>query len=625
MKKKHFKATAFVLSFALLQFSFSPFVFMAHAKVQVVISGEAGKAQVSVNGKTFPLKTALQVKDGVHVIRLKKDVFTSLGVGYSEWDMKGSVFVGLKYGGHAVILEIQHGRREIKVRLDGESVSVTPAPALEGSNVFVPLEPLFAYLGFSVAGAPEKIVQKQKPVTVLTPKLPLEPARAPNVKKVKEVKAQLLPASGNIKKLTQDGKAAITLAQGTGAKAGEILYIARDKKPVAAVKVMKAGDGWCVAKILSVEKGQQVRPGDGVSVTKQEIAKIPVQPVVAPVETKPEITKQPEVPAAPVETKEPEKAATVPIATEEPKKELGKKPEEKKQTLDDMLKELQGKKPETEAKPLAEKKILAVMGFENLSKVADVTLARKALDSVTEALHNTQRFTLVERDKIGAAILELHFGQTEFLKPDDAKKLGELLGADWVGAGSVKSVSQAGKTGAMVELSMRIFETETGKLLYSVSAVGKSEGEGNADYHTGQAINRAGMFMAQKIPVDIGKMTGDSAEVSFGVENGVRMNLELPVLREGKEIGKLVIKTVHPKSSSGVFVSYSKGVMLKDGDQVINPYDDTPPKTKKGGLGGSTLLIGVLAVGLLAAMAGGGGKKDSGGGGSTNVPPGPPD
>lgn len=66
-------------------------------------------------------------------------------------------------GAHKIILEIQKGLKEIKVKSGGRYVSVSPMPELQYPRVFVPLEPLYEQLGFSVSGAPQTIVQKTKP------------------------------------------------------------------------------------------------------------------------------------------------------------------------------------------------------------------------------------------------------------------------------------------------------------------------------------------------------------------------------------------------------------------------------------------------------------------------------
>ncbi len=446
--------------------------------------------------------------------------------------------------------------------------------------------------------------------------------------------------SGNVKKLSKDGKVAITLKKNAGTKAGKIVHVSRGKQFIGTLKVLKAGPGWCVAKILSVEKGEKIFLGDSVSVTKPEAAKTPTQPEVI---KKPKITKTPVIEET---TKEPEKKAeevvTVPTQKEETTKEEEKKPEEKKQTIDDILKELRGEKTESETETITftRKNKLAVMGFENLSKNTDGTLTGKALNSMTEALLKTERFTLVERDKIGVALFELKLQETEFFKPESARKVGEFLKAELIAVGSIKSVSFIGKAqkGALVELSLRIFETETGKLLYLLSSVGKSEGEGSSDYHVGQAMNRASMFIAHKLPGEVQEFSAAAgmAEVNLGAENGIKKDQELGVYREGKEIGKIVAKTVRQRSLAGLFIASKAGAVLREGDQVFNSSikDDTPPKKSKGGISTTTMLLGVLALGALVGLAGGGGGGGGNGGTGSDTtssvvtttpqPPGPP-
>lgn len=312
--------------------------------------------------------------------------------------------------------------------------------------------------------------------------------------------------------------------------------------------------------------------------------------------------------------------------------------EKKTQTIDDILKELRGEKTaETStSESFSEKKILAVMGFENLSKTSDEMISKKALDSMTEALLKTERFTLVEREKIGLVFVELELQQSDFFKIENTKKIGQFLGADLIAVGGVKSVTYLGNakkpSGALIELSLRIIEVETTKLVFSLSAVGKSEGQGSSDYHVNQAIQRASYFICQKLPGDVVEYKNGLVEINFGQQQGIKKDQQLDVYRQGKEIGKVTVKTLRQKSFSGAFIPSVKGIIPKEGDQVFNPTikDDTPPKKSKGGMSTTTMLLGVLVLGALAGLAGGGGKGgDSGGGTQTPaapiVPPGPPE
>ncbi len=146
-------------------FASSSLVMPLHAKGVVVVKAQTGKAHIAINGKSFLLKAPVRVQNGVHIVRLKKELFTALGVSYSEWDKNNTIYVQLTHGANKILLEIQKGRKEINVKSGNHTVSVTPSPTLEYPQVFVPLEPLYALLGFSVPAITETVVKKIVPAT----------------------------------------------------------------------------------------------------------------------------------------------------------------------------------------------------------------------------------------------------------------------------------------------------------------------------------------------------------------------------------------------------------------------------------------------------------------------------
>lgn len=445
MKKVINKKAASFLMICLLVQNISP-VFAQAQKNVVSLKAKQGESWITVNGKSFTLKAPVKIKEGVHIIRLKKDLFTSVGINYSEWDKEGAVFVGLKVAGKQVILEIKRGQREIRVQIQGQYIELTPEPYLEGPNVFVPLEPLYELLGFSTGTAPAKFVEKQKPEfieknPVLKPQLLLETAAVPKTSPKTAIPLQ--PASGKVKKLPKGGNVPITLDKGTEAKIGEILYIVRDNVLIAKIRVTKAGQGWCVGKIISEERGETVLTGDEISVKAPEIVSLPEK------EKTPTITETPVKEEKKTETKMEEKITKIPETPPVTK--------------------------EQEISKVPGKMRVAVLDFENISDFKDENLSKKLSDNFLVELVKTQKYELVEREYLEKIMKEKGLSVSGFVDMKDAKEIGSLLEADAVITGRILSVVHDAKEKQVkIEVFVRMIDVVTGKILYAFKVPAQS-------------------------------------------------------------------------------------------------------------------------------------------------------
>jgi TolB-like protein len=118
--------------------------------------------------------------------------------------------------------------------------------------------------------------------------------------------------------------------------------------------------------------------------------------------------------------------------------------------------------PETSTPPtvtIAEKDKfkIAVMEFKSLNPGAkNTSLGSMIAEMFTTEVVNNNSFKIVEREQLNKVLGELRIGQSGVLDTTDAQKLGKILGAGAIIAGSVM------KMGDSLRIDSRIIEVETG-------------------------------------------------------------------------------------------------------------------------------------------------------------------
>lgn len=122
---------------------------------------------------------------------------------------------------------------------------------------------------------------------------------------------------------------------------------------------------------------------------------------------------------------------------------------------------------------------IAVVDFDAHQYSGDLPGAQLA-DYVVDELVNTNLFEVIEREKLKSLMSEMNFGLSGFVDGKTAAKLGKIYGATHLMTGRVISVEREessfsggnyGISGTNVawnlSISVRIFEVQTGKIVYS--------------------------------------------------------------------------------------------------------------------------------------------------------------
>jgi len=106
---------------------------------------------------------------------------------------------------------------------------------------------------------------------------------------------------------------------------------------------------------------------------------------------------------------------------------------------------------------------IAVIDFPDLLNVTS-DLGRFVANRLTTRLSQSQKFFVVERQRLSQVLAELRFSMTDLVDPEKAKQLGKMVGVEAVVVGTVSDL------GNQVDLDARIIEIETSRTLVSVTA-----------------------------------------------------------------------------------------------------------------------------------------------------------
>lgn len=143
---------------------------------------------------------------------------------------------------------------------------------------------------------------------------------------------------------------------------------------------------------------------------------------------------------------------------------------------------------------LSDNPTIAVLPFVNkatLSKGLSFQDASITSEFMIEKLSDTQKFyNIIERENMTAIINEHTFNTSIMIDPMSAVQIGKILGAQYLVAGSITGLStktselgyensEAGSAGGekntvIANVSARIIEVETGRIVLAASGTGKS-------------------------------------------------------------------------------------------------------------------------------------------------------
>src|SRR3990172_6011822 len=148
------------------------------------------------------------------------------------------------------------------------------------------------------------------------------------------------------------------------------------------------------------------------------------------------------------------------------------------------------------------KKRIAVTAFEFKAARGSREVGRGMSDMLSDALFNTNRFIVLEREHIKEVIQEQDFGASGRVKRETAAPIGEIEGAQLIIRGSVTEFEPRCKGGAAliiaaqqacVTVNLRIVDAKTGRVVNATTVEGRSG-----------SVGRRLVFSTRSLPVGLG-------------------------------------------------------------------------------------------------------------------------
>lgn len=140
------------------------------------------------------------------------------------------------------------------------------------------------------------------------------------------------------------------------------------------------------------------------------------------------------------------------------------------------------------AKPMEQRKRIAVVTFDDKSQYGRGRLGNAAADVLTGMLTRTQQFRVFERQQLAKVMDEQKLGGSGAVRADTAAQVGKLIGVQYVVLGTVVRYGQLQSSGNYVvykqkryegncTVEVRVVDTESGEIIYSEPGEGHAERE----------------------------------------------------------------------------------------------------------------------------------------------------
>lgn len=276
-----------------------------------------------------------------------------------------------------------------------------------------------------------------------------------------------------------------------------------------------------------------------------------------------------------------------------------------------------------QAPPQQGKIRIAVMDFLDQTNYPQWHVGRGMRVEFETRLVQTGQFEVIERERLEQIMQEQGFGATGLVDPSSAAQIGKLLGVQAMIMGSVTKfdiqtnkisvpiLGSVASSEAVVEIHVRVVDTNTGSIKLAEMAEGKEsqanislrlEGMppmafGSANFHStilGKATSKAvdqliGKIM-QLFPVEgyVVKVVGDKVYTNLGRAQGVKVGQKLLVYRLGEvitdpftgqvlsaektEITTITVTSVEQLLSIGTVDTPGAGARIQIGDKVTIKY-----------------------------------------------------
>lgn len=222
---------------------------------------------------------------------------------------------------------------------------------------------------------------------------------------------------------------------------------------------------------------------------------------------------------------------------------------------------------------------VAVLDFQNQSAYGGNALARAASDAVTSELRKSGRYNVLSRQDVDQQLKELDLSPP--LDRIGYLRLAQALQVQSIFVGSVRAVTLGGPSKqAQVVLEVRVVDGALGEPVNGSIETGLSnprpgysgdddtlviEGLKNAAFDAVRTIN------TYTIPEATILNSRGAKEVILnkGVQGGIKVGMEMIVLRRGEPVGKIRVTQVSNNDATADIIAQTRGIMPEDRARAI--------------------------------------------------------
>ena len=214
---------------------------------------------------------------------------------------------------------------------------------------------------------------------------------------------------------------------------------------------------------------------------------------------------------------------------------------------------------------------VAILPFEQKGESSNI--GEIVHDQMIDSFLEQARFNIVERKKIDAILRELKLSSTELVNPDEAAKLGKIVAAQSMLAGSVIESPDS------IEILGRLIDTETATVLASNDIFGEDKGLGSID----NLLDSLAFKFKKDFPLVEGillEVRDDEVLIDIGKKKLIKPNVRLICYREGPPIkhpvtgrmlgsepeilGKLKVEEVYDDFSKAAVLDHALDMIASD-------------------------------------------------------------
>lgn len=213
------------------------------------------------------------------------------------------------------------------------------------------------------------------------------------------------------------------------------------------------------------------------------------------------------------------------------------------------------------------KRRIGVVDFENKTTYGANRLGTSASDILITELAKSNRFIVVERDKMGKLMEEQKLGLSGAIDPRTAAKMGKILGLNAIVTGAISQfgeetegseylITQSKAQVVKCTVDIRVVDVETGQILYADSGAGLARKHtggflglgtraGYDETLEGEALRAAIVKFVNNIVDQVGKkpwscrvadVDSQSVYLNAGHDSGVPVGMKLAVYHAGRPI-----------------------------------------------------------------------------------------